>query len=1054
MISPSTIDEIDNLPLHEVISHYIRTPFKKSGSNFMSYSPWGEEKTPSFSVHNTKNCWNDFSSGRSGAGAISFVQEFLKLTFPEAVKDICQKCGIQCKEEKVSPEQIKQQEKRNSIYQLNESAARHYRQNRAELSDDHRAHNQLSRFSEESLIQFGIGYSLPSGIALYNHVKDKGLVIDYEGAGLLKNYNSNYRDFFIDRVTFEIHDPSGRIVGFAGRSIKGEGAKYINSPETVAFKKDEILYALHAARQAVIKEKRVFITEGYTDVIACHEAGLTETVATMGTALSVYHVNELKKITSHVILMRDGDAAGLKAINRDIPILLERGLKVSLVLLPENKDPYELLHDMTIEDPLRWIEENIQDAVLFQAKHHFSDVDPYTRSESIELIVSLLDLLPDAVVREDYRKRIIKDLKIKAADIKFKEEISKATGQKNNINESGFNLPEGIDLKEAIRNSFYPLVDENKKIEFNKTGYYVINRNGDGWEKVANFIIRPKFHKNDNEDNTRIIELDNGYQEPEIVEMPSSALISRESFRKFCFEKGPYFFWGTGPALDKIIQSLLNNFPKAYELKTLGQQKEGFFAYHNIAYNGTVKEYDNLGLIEHDGKKYFSPASSDIHKDLRQDDDLFENDRFLVYIKSPVSLEKWMQLMVEVYGDHSFAGIPYIFISLFRDIVFKVDSNFPFLYCYGPSKSGKSKFGESLSNFFSHEMPAFNLNTGTDFAFFNRLSRFRNCIVIFNEVDDTSVRPEWFQALKGAYDGEGRERGKGSRNKTEIQKVNSALILQGQYLSTKDDNSIVSRSILRSFRPHQRNDEEIARYDQLKKFEKEGITSLPTDLLPYRNEMEKEYYTLFNATFKDLRNRLKYSKMEYEDRVLRNYCALATIVNFFKSKVNFPWEYEEYLAWVVKEVTEISELISQSDILTDFWNTIQLLFDKYEIQEGTHFKIETRSSIRISENNTDVDKQLDNPVEVLYLRLTAVQKMYAERIRKEGGKMLTATNLSSYLKNREYYLGNVYSEKIGGRTVSCILLDYEALGISLEKANSYGSTNHDANLKVTHKTPF
>jgi DNA primase len=1038
-----TINQINERYLSEIIEQYVE--LKKKGANkYEGKSPWvPDEKTPSFHVNDTKNggMWKCFSTGRGGKYAAQFVMEHLGMNFPEAVKDICQKLGITCEEEQETKEQAERRKKQQSAKDLNRAAQKYFIGNRHTLPDDHAAQSQLSRFDDDSITTWGIGYA--TGNQIYPLAKEKALVKDCEAAGLLRNKEGNYHDYFYNRLTFPIHNQQGEIIGFAARALADEKPKYLNSPETPAFKKDQILYGLHHARDTIYNTGRAILTEGYTDVIAMHEGGFTETVATMGTALSEHHVKNLKRLCNHVILLRDGDAAGNNAMQNDLVMLLQEGFKVELVQLPDGKDPYDILHDLEIEDPVKWINENLQDAVLHVCQTEYDESDPYKKADSIDNIAAMLRNIKDPVVRDSYREIIRKELKLKAKDLKEKEEAREAqekSRQKIVIHSDDFRFPEGIDPNDAIRDGFYFILDTaDKDYMTNKTGYY-FSAGDSKYVKMSNFIFEPLFHKPDQDDNARYLTLKNGIDEPEIVELPSKAMITVDQFKTFMFEKGAYFFDGAKPQLDRLNKKYLRHFPKAWELKTLGWQKEGFFAFFNCIYNGKLSAYDIAGLVEHDSRKYFSPAVSDLYKDVRQDDDLFENDRYLKYEESPITFKEWMGLMFDVYGQHAFAGIPFVFVAIFRDIVFKVDNNCPFLYCYGETQSGKSKFGESIAAVFFKEIPAFSLNQGTDFAFANRFERYRNCPVLFNEFDDNDIKHEWFQALKSAFDGEGRERGKGKRNKTEIQRVNSAIILMGQYLSTKDDNSVVNRSIPLSFVPNaHRTEDQIKKYDKLKQLEKQGITSLITELLPYRAELEKEYYTLFNDTFKELRTLLRAFKQEYKERVMRNYCALGTMVKFFSNKLALPFEWEEYKAWMHREIVDISAMISESDLLSDFWNTVQLLFEKGLISEGNHFKVENRHELRLTgDDKKDYKKDLGKATNILYLRLKELQKEYAVQVRKEGRTALPLSTLRSYMKNRDYYLGYVNSESISGRKFSCEAFDYEGLGINLEKKSSEG----------------
>lgn len=696
---------------------------------------------------------------------------------------------------------------------------------------------------------------------------------------------------------------------------------------------------------------------------------------------------------------------------------------------------------MALQD---YLQQHKQDGIIYLAKKYFTQaVSPQEKQDALDKTTGLLANITGDLVREEYIKQISAAVKIPQKNIKssLKSAYEKTAAVADNENEI-YKWPEGVDKNEFWRYGFFSLVDGEK------TGYYFQGQSQGSFQAVSNFVITPLFHKYDQDDNTRIIKIDNGIGAPEIVEMPSAALISVDQFKKFLFDKGPFFFYGNLQHLNKINQRYLFEFPKAFELKTLGWQNEGFFAWYNQSFNGKLEGYNEVGIVKHGDMHYFSPASSDIYTGFRQEDDLYENDRYLSYTNSSITFEKWCELVASVYEDHAFAGIGFVFVSLFKDLVFKVDNNCPHLYCYGQSQSGKSKFAETITNLFFKELPAFNLNSGTDFAFANRLARFKNCPVFLNEFDDQVVKDEWFQAIKGAYDGEGRERGKGgSKKKTEIQRVNSALILVGQYLSTKDDNSVLSRSIMRVFhKKAERTADQVADYNYLKKEEKKGMSSLLTDLLRHRKHLEEHYYSDFNEVMKELSKRIRERGKQFNERVLRNYTALATLYGYFSQHFKLPYSTEKYLKWAEEEVVMLSSMISDNDILTDFWTTVETLFSEGVLREGEHYKIADKRLLRVWEEGKDVDLDLGETKTVVYVRLKNVQQLYARFKRSLGSNAIDLTSLTSYLKNRGYYTGYVNSEHFvktrtnaeghlehTGFKTSAHLFDFDALGITLAR---------------------
>ena len=606
-----------------------------------------------------------------------------------------------------------------------------------------------------------------------------------------------------------------------------------------------------------------------------------------------------------------------------------------------------------------------------------------------------------------------------------------------NADELAAYLPADVDAHFVLEHGFYA------RSVPGAAGYY-FRVSDKSFQPKSNFIMVPMMHLISKTDNKRIIRIDNGLKKA-TLDLPSRSMISSDAFAAAVYEVGNYLFYGSKFDLMKILNAVNDQFPAAFELKTLGWQPEGFFAYANALYKPGyphVERYDEIGIAEVDGINFFSPSASDIYKDQRMDDDEYENDRFLSYRESSITFENWCQKLHNVYPNHSMIGIAFVMIGLFKDVIFKIDNNCPLLSAYGEKGSGKSKFAESIAALFLHNLQPFNLNHGTDFAFFNRLSRFRNCVTWLDEFDDQAIKEDRFQSIKGAYDGAGRERGKGTnKNKTEIARINSALLLTGQYLSTRDDNAVLSRCLILSFVPNDsRSMDQIIAYESLKEQEKKGLGGLLVELLRYREEFEQQYLKQFASTFSDLRLSITNAGGVFKERVLRNYAAALTCLQFFGKKFKLPFTSKECFDMCHAEVIRLSRLMAESDSLADFWNTLVYLLDTGEISEGLHFRIVSADTITLAgEDGKDFHKKLPQFRKLLLIRMGTIHKLYLEATRKQTGK--TGINLQSlelYIGSSKSYYGKSRSQRFtteGGSstTTSCHVFDLEELGIALER---------------------
>jgi hypothetical protein len=686
---------------------------------------------------------------------------------------------------------------------------------------------------------------------------------------------------------------------------------------------------------------------------------------------------------------------------------------------------------------------NIEDGLLWKAQHIWSSADGFVgKRDAINEIAKTINLVPDEYIRSCYIESIAKQIKEKKQVLeKAVQSLSKIeTDYDQDFAEIVQTLPPEVDPNDWMQYGFYSLVDESKPL---RTGYYFNEGRGLEQVKRSNFVMKPLFHLYSKDDNKRMVEIDNGF-EKKILEMPSKSMISLEQFSGHMYEEGHYLFEGNKAQLLKINRKIGNQFPVAHELKTLGWQPEGFFAFANCIVTETVKPFNELGIAAFEGKNFFSPSCSLIYRDIRSDDDPYENDRLLNMKKSPISFVEWVQLFNKVYGEHAPVGICYVFVSCFRDLVFKLDNNCPHLYVFGEKRSGKSKYMESLSNLFFNPLRSFNLNSGTDFAFANYLSRFRNCFAFMNEFDDKAIKEEWFQALKAAYDGEGRERGKGgSRNRTEVMKVNSAVGLAGQYLSTRDDNSLLSRSIVLAFKPNDQRTKEVTQaYNKLKQLEEQGINSIVSEIMAYRKLVEQRYSHVFHEVFSDMKEYCQKFGHKFEDRLNRNHCALLAMCKIFEKELQLPFSYSTFFKDIMERVIDLTRIMTQSDILSEFWRIVSSMADTGELIRGYHYRIEAVSSLELKTATVN----WDNPKKVLYVRLAAVYSAYKQNFRRETGKeAMNQESIKNYFENREYFLGNKDNVRFRGmdkngkeystNPTSAYVFDYdqmERLGVYLD----------------------
>lgn len=408
MISKTTIDQVfETARVEEVIGDFVQ--LKKSGSNFKGLSPFSDERTPSFMVSPVKQIWKDFSSGKGG-NVVAFLMEHEHFSYPEAIKYLAKKYGIEIEETEQSSEQKEQANERESLFLVSEFA-KDYFHNSLLKTEEGKAigmtYFKERGFSEETIKTFKLGYSPNSWDAFTSQAIKKGYKIDFlQKTGLTIVKEEKQFDRFKGRVMFPILSLSGRTLGFGGRILINDkkAAKYLNSPESDIYHKSKVLYGIHHAKQSIAKEDNCYLVEGYTDVIQLYQTGIKNVVSSSGTALTSEQIRLINRLTSNITLLFDGDAAGLRASLRGVDLILEQGMNVKICTFPEGEDPDSFAKNNTLEEVSVYLEENAQDFINLKASLLAKEAkkDPVKKAETIRDMVISISKIPDVIKREVY----------------------------------------------------------------------------------------------------------------------------------------------------------------------------------------------------------------------------------------------------------------------------------------------------------------------------------------------------------------------------------------------------------------------------------------------------------------------------------------------------------------------------------------------------------------------------------------------------------------------------------------------------------------------------
>jgi len=467
LITKETIDKVyEAARVEEVIGDFVQ--LKRAGSNFKGLSPFSDERSPSFMVSPVKQIWKDFSSGKGG-NAIAFIMEHEHFTYPEAIRYLAKKYNIEIEETELSNEEKEVANEKESLYLVSEFASKYFQDvllNTEEGKAIAYTYFKERGFTNETIKKFQLGYSPNIWDALTKEALGKGYKLEFlEKTGLTIVGEDKQFDRFKGRVMFPIQSMSGRVLGFGGRILTNDkkAAKYLNSPESDLYHKSKVLYGIYHAKQAIAKNDRCYLVEGYTDVIQMHQAGIENVVASSGTALTSDQIRLINRLTKNITVLFDGDAAGLRASVRGIDLILEEGMNVKVCAFPDGEDPDSFAKKTPLQDLTQYLEDNAMDFIQFKASLLMKDAknDPIKKADLIRDMVASISKIPDRIKREVYIQEVSRIMDI-SEEVLFN---TLAQLVKKDISELGKKQKEEQKAFEVVKNEM-PVAAPSIDIQF------------------------------------------------------------------------------------------------------------------------------------------------------------------------------------------------------------------------------------------------------------------------------------------------------------------------------------------------------------------------------------------------------------------------------------------------------------------------------------------------------------------------------------------------------------------------------------------------------------
>lgn len=943
MIKSSVIDKLYEADLCQAIGRvYTDASYKiRNNGTAEGCSPFKNERTPSFKVSNVKNIWKDFGSGKGGTSIIDFIQAYKGVDFLEAVKIACETLNVPIEYEKETDEQKEKRTQKQSLTQILKKTAEIYRQNFVSLPPESEAKKyMLSRnFSDEIVDNFGIGYALAG---LYEAFKEQAIVSDGEALGLLrKNSQGNYYDFFKGRIIFPISDKYGHCVGFGGRILTNDKKqpKYINSAESDLFDKSNLLYGFHLARNTIANTGEVYLVEGYTDVMRMHQIGFTNTIATLGTALTPQHLAQLKKLCRKVIIFRDSDSAGRTAAERDLQLILQAGLFAELVVFPseDKEDPdsigqrpnaVELIKYSRNDAILHLIGESYRAALDRYTEKHGERKKPLLLPEDkknlTELAGKLVGCIPDNTTREAYTEQLKEMFNIKVSAVKSqvsgsRSQVPEVRAQRTVFSNDGsldnYVFPDEVEDPYLYKNEIieYGLFQHHNRI------YTSAGKEGkEYFMSISNFSIEIVQHMQDEKFPMKLIRICNIYGSEKIFDILSDKINSLPSFKNVVTSFGNYYFSGTPSQHERLLRYLFDRMGTGRKISILGWQTEGFWAWNNkiVVPQGEDIVLDKTGLFNYQKTCYYIPSANAN----------YENNAFMYgaqkrFKSTATSLAppEYFRQMYKVHRSHAITAILFGIGAFYQDIIVAGTGFYPLLFLYGPASTGKDNLCEAVQSLMGIPQTAIQLEGGasTIKAQIREFSQFSNGISQLSEYKRGN--PQIDGVLKGLWDRRGYKRGTiESPVATEEVPILSATILTGN--DCPDAEALITRLLWEEMKQQEFDDEAKKQYNVLKDMCKKGISGM-ADFFIHKRDF---FADKFLETYREAKRNFTKGELfkNVPSRITDNLSVLRAVFNIFKNDWIFPFTEEEMLAHFEIMVDSQRKKIETDSAANRFWDCI------------------------------------------------------------------------------------------------------------------------------------
>lgn len=939
----------ENANIVDVVGHFVE--LKKRGANYVGLSPFSNEKTPSFTVSPVRNFYKCFSTGASG-DAVAFLMDTQKMTYPEALEWLASKFNMQVEydDSEKAIERAAREQQRKDLRPILGEAIRKYQDAFWQLPDDHAAKIEVfqkRQYTIEQAKDWGIGYA-EGGHFLFEKLKERKLLQEGREIGLI----GEKADKYWNRVIYPIYDRNNLPVGMGGRDISGQknAAKWINSSESLIYKKDKIWYGLHKAGKQIAKTGEAWIVEGYNDVMSLHVNGLESAIAPCGTAITERQMNELSRYCNKVVFAMDPDAAGKKSVLKAIPMFLKAGFMVNIYEFPQKLDPddfcrSELAKDMAAKSFCKLVQKHADRLKPYQADedyhvkanpfplyclwpdlkadfkngffylmHHELSGDMKEKAEGIHKLVDIISKLDDPINESIYMGGLQKECKLEKSVLNnmLKKKQQEAVEKANEPTE--YTMPPGLDdvfedVKPTIEK--YAMFMAKKQIWMMRgedKPYY--------FHSVANFDIEFLQHMRDEKFPAKLVRITNVNNESHVFDVPSNELNTPQQFDNVMSQHGNFLWNGGRPEFQRLRKYLYDKMGVGTKVEVLGWQPDGFWIFNNGAIvpgKGKV-DITEFGVLTIEKHCYYVPSANKIY---RNNPYKFAPQKLVRIEQASCTFSDFTRQFVKVHREHAYCALLHTMASVFLDIINEQEGFFPLLFLYGPPSTGKDKMIEICQSFFGQPQTRIHLgnNTSTQKAQIRKFAQFTNMIVHLSEYNSGNRQTN--EMLKGIWDRAGYERGNIESNVgTDTVPILSSVMFTGNHYL--DDDALITRVITEEVMKTEFTAEDVEEFQKLEEMMKTGISSFTVDILHFREEFKKE----FPKAFKNAKAKLKeaLSLIVHEERMFSNAAVYGATLLIMKDRMNIPFTFDEFTEHMKQVYTRQVRKLNIGSMIEKFWN--------------------------------------------------------------------------------------------------------------------------------------